>query len=136
MTPERWQQLKNLYAVAEEVDGPRKRFADRGMSQSVFGQYITVADDASLPQPRLAETSLLGELATPDPNDIPIVAVLGGEGVGKTWLVAQWWLMLPEAQIMLLVTWSTGRVSHPGQTSGESRTFNCCAGRRLRDGID
>jgi hypothetical protein len=32
-----------------------------------------------------------------------VIAVMGGEGVGKTWLVAQWWLGLPGSPIMLLV---------------------------------
>jgi hypothetical protein len=93
----------------------RRRFTDRRMSQSVFGQYIAVADGASLPQPRLAEAKMLGELVAPDPNDIPIVAVLGGEGVGKTWLVAQWWLSLPESPIMLLVTGRRAECLIPGK---------------------
>jgi len=82
----------------------RQHFTDRRISQLVFGQYITIADDTSPPQPRLAEAERLVALTTPDPNDIPVVAVLGGEGVGKTWLVAQWWLSLPNPPIMLLVT--------------------------------
>jgi len=93
----------------------RQHFTDRRMSQSVFGQYIAVADCASLPQPRLAEAKMLGELVAPDPNDIPIVAVLGGEGVGKTWLVAQWWLSLPNSPIMLLVTGRRAECLIPGK---------------------
>jgi hypothetical protein len=93
----------------------RQHFKDRRMSQSVFGQYITIADDASPPQARLTEAKLLAALASPDPNDVPVVAVLGGEGVGKTWLVAQWWLSLPISPIMLLVTGRRAECLIPGR---------------------
>ena len=42
-------------------------------------------------------------------------AVLGGEGVGKTWLVAHWWLTLPNSPIMLLVAGRRAECLIPGK---------------------
>lgn len=81
----------------------RRRLADRRMSQLAFGQYITVADGISPAQPRPALVKQLGDLAAANLTDLPVIAVMGGEGDGKTWLVAQWWLGLPGSPIMILV---------------------------------
>jgi hypothetical protein len=81
----------------------RQRLSDRGMSQQAFGQYVTVAEAESPAQPRPALTKQLANLAVANASDIEVIAVLGNEGVGKTWLVAQWWSALPEPPILVLV---------------------------------
>jgi hypothetical protein len=42
-------------------------------------------------------------LVAADAIDLAIIAVLVSEGVGKTWLVAQWWSTLPDPPILILV---------------------------------
>jgi hypothetical protein len=88
----------------------RARLSDRLMSQQAFGQYVTVADPTSPATPRPILVEELGKLALPDATDLAIVAVLGSEGVGKTWLVAKWWADLPERPIMLMI--AGRRVGH------------------------
>ena len=73
----------------------RERLSDSGKSQQAFGQYVTVADVNAPAKPRPTLAKQFGDLAVADQTELKIVAVLGSEGVGKTWLVAQWWLSFP-----------------------------------------
>ena len=84
-------------------DWLRKRLANPRLSQLAFGQYIAVADSSSPAEPRGALTEQLRCLAVAKATDLAMIAVLGGEGVGKTWLVAQWWLNLPDQPIPIIV---------------------------------
>jgi hypothetical protein len=93
----------------------RKRLADRRMSQLDFGQYITVNDESSPAYLRSNLVRTLRELAVVDTGDIPVIAVLGGEGVGKTWLVAQWWQGLAGSPVMLLVAGRQADCIVPGR---------------------
>ena len=93
----------------------RTRFTDPVRSQLAFGQYITVADPTSPAETRLVLLERLGNLVVPEPTDLAVVAVVGDEGVGKTWLVAQWWLSLPDSPIMLLVSGRRADCLIPGQ---------------------
>jgi hypothetical protein len=81
----------------------RHRLTERGTSQQSFGQYVTVADPAGPAVPRTELVTRLAEAVRASDAQPNVVAVLGDEGVGKTWLVAQWWASLPDAPIMLLV---------------------------------
>lgn len=78
----------------------QERFNDRGLSRQTFGQDINIT--SAFPRERFSRQ--LNDLVQVDPDDIPLVAVLGDEGTGKTWLVAQWWANLPQPPIMLLVS--------------------------------
>lgn len=75
------------------------RFYGRGLSRQTFGQNINIT--SAFPRERFSRQ--LDDFVKVDPDDIPLVAVLGDEGTGKTWLVAQWWANLPHPPIMLLV---------------------------------
>jgi hypothetical protein len=81
----------------------RARFRNRAMSQRTFGQFITVSDPSAPALPRSTAARLLGDAMSIDAGELALVAVLGGEGVGKTWLVAQWWAALSEPPILILV---------------------------------
>ena len=87
------------------------RFHGRGLSRQTFGQNINIK--SAFPRERFSRQ--LDDLVQVDPDDIPLVAVLGDEGTGKTWLVAQWWANLTPPPIMLLV--AGPRVEHllPGR---------------------
>lgn len=85
------------------IEWLRDRFRERAASQNAFGQFITVADPASPALPRGAVAKALAEAIVADRDDLTVVVVLGDEGVGKTWLVAQWWAALPEPPILILV---------------------------------
>lgn len=50
-----------------------------------------------------------------DEVDPAIVAVLGNEGVGKTWLVAQWWSALSAPPILILVAGRRAANLRPGE---------------------
>ncbi|MDQ7832867.1 MAG: hypothetical protein RDU30_14135, partial [Desulfovibrionaceae bacterium] len=78
----------------------RDRFHDQGLSRQTFGQNISISSAF----PRESFSQLLDDFVKVDPDDIPLVAVLGDEGTGKTWLVAQWWANLPQPPVMLLVS--------------------------------
>jgi len=84
----------------------RERFNNRGLSRQSFGQCISIMSA----QPRALLSRTLDHLVKADQNDIPLVAILGDEGSGKTWLVTQWWVELPQPPILLLV--SGPRVNH------------------------
>jgi hypothetical protein len=81
----------------------QRRFSDAEASQLSFGQFITVSDKYA---PAVARTeidrSFAGSLA-PDPARRRVIAVLGDEGMGKTWLVARWWAAQPFPPIMIVV---------------------------------
>lgn len=80
-----------------------RRLGNDAASQEAFGQFLTVADPASPPIPRPGPLAVLAAemrvvVAVPR-----VVALLAGEGVGKTWLVAQWWISQPLRPVLLLV---------------------------------
>jgi len=82
----------------------RLRFGNRDVSQRAFGQFITVAD-LSLPAVlrKSAANSFAREMLIDD-NQAAAIALVGDEGVGKTWLVAQWWAALAEPPILIFVS--------------------------------
>ncbi|MEF3696309.1 hypothetical protein [Desulfolutivibrio sp.] len=101
-----------LGALREKnVQWLRERFHDRGLSRQTFGQYINITNA----HPRERFSRRLDDLVKVDPDDIPLVAVLGDEGTGKTWLVAQWWANLSQPPVMLLVSGPRVEQHHSGQ---------------------
>lgn len=66
------------------------RLANRTRAQRAFGQFVAVADAGA---PAVARPRVLAQLRgalDPAPDGPAVVAMLGGEGEGKTWAVAQW----------------------------------------------
>lgn len=79
----------------------QSRFENRELSQVAFGQRIsTAADHHVLPRPNLTN-ELIRLIAMPESTDV--IAVLGGEGAGKTWIVAQWVSLQPDPPVVLFV---------------------------------
>jgi hypothetical protein len=80
----------------------RARLVDRGASQISFGQFVSVSEPTAPAQPRtLLAASLASAIASSRAEGV--TTVLGDEGVGKTWLVAQWWAAMPNPPILLFV---------------------------------
>jgi hypothetical protein len=81
----------------------RARISDANLSQTTFGQRITVGATSTTALPRTEMVNELGGLVIADETETSVVAVLGGEGAGKTWLVAQWWALQAHPPILILV---------------------------------
>lgn len=79
------------------------RFKKHEISQNTFGQYITISDPSEPSIPRSGMIQLFDNAMAIDAQKHTLVAVLGVEGIGKTWLVAQWWAALPEPPILIFV---------------------------------
>lgn len=95
------------------ADWLHDRFRNRAASQRTFGQFITIADPSAPPLSRSAEAKSLADAIVIDPQDPTVLAVLGDEGVGKTWLIAQWWATLSEQPILILVAGRRADVLNP-----------------------
>ncbi len=79
------------------------RLSDAGASQRAFGQRVTVADAAAPPVPRPGSLAALSAAMQAGGDEPRVAAVLADEGMGKTWLVAQWWLGQAPRPLMLFV---------------------------------
>ena len=82
----------------------RKRLQDPKLSRRSFGQLVTVAAPTA---PAIVRGAVLDKLSASiraDPDDYSITVVQGEEGVGKTWLVAQWWAAQSAPPILVLFT--------------------------------
>ena len=82
-----------------------RRLREPLTSQISFGQYLTVAAPhwPAVPRPVLLDQLAQRTTLTLASDRPVVVAVLGPEGVGKSWLVAQWWAGLSERPIMVIV---------------------------------
>lgn len=96
----------------------RARLTDPDVSQQSFGQFITVSRPGSPALPRTGVGQTLQTAITVDPAGRRVVAVLGEEGAGKTWLVAQWWAAQPSPPIMILVAGRRARSLDPTDAIG------------------
>jgi len=79
-------------------------FSNRRLARNQFGQPLSPGDRASIKA--LIRKSLTKELqlflsGSPDEK---VVFVLGGEGCGKSWIVAQSWLTLDPKPLMIILT--------------------------------
>lgn len=82
-----------------------KIFKDKAFAHAQLGQPLSPGD-ASVARtllPRKTFSDRLKLLFT-CPSDAKITVVLGNEGSGKSWIVAQSWLSLPRKPIMLVLT--------------------------------
>ncbi|GAA4642448.1 hypothetical protein GCM10023115_05780 [Pontixanthobacter gangjinensis] len=101
------------------------RFADQQLAQQHFSQYLAPLDSTarSISRPVIqAELGRAFSVARADPEGRTLVAVLGGEGSGKSWAVAQWWVAQDPRPILLL---SAGRIAE--QLSPDDEPFDMLA---------
>lgn len=88
-----------LAALAKiNQDWSARAFSDRATSRFTFGQYLTVLDDT---RPVIVRSDLNTELSNAL-SVSPCVAILGPEGIGKSWLVANWWAASNDKPIILM----------------------------------
>jgi hypothetical protein len=92
-------------AIARDANGRwlDTAFSDRRVAKDVFGQVLAPKAAVALPlraRPGLVET-VQKHLTTPPPDSI--IALIGGDGFGKSWLLAQSWLGLQEKPLLVVV---------------------------------
>jgi hypothetical protein len=73
-------------------------FSDRTSSKSAFGQYLTVLDDT---RPVIIRSHHHQELSTAL-KATECIAILGPEGVGKSWLAVSWWSASEDKPILVM----------------------------------
>lgn len=86
-------------------------FASRRLAQRAFSQFLVPLESPELfvERPLIeAEVKQAVENARNDAGGDSLVVVLGGEGSGKSWSVAKWWLNADPRPILVL---SVGRMS-------------------------
>lgn len=79
-------------------------FSDRRVAKDAFGQALAPGAPASLhlhPRPGLVET--VQKHITKPPQG-SIVALIGGDGFGKSWLLAQSWLSLGDTPLTIVIS--------------------------------
>ena len=86
-------------------------FSDKIRARNQFGQPLSPNDSTSIKT--LNRTTLINELRPylTGPMDKKVVFVLGSEGCGKTWIVAQCWLALSQKPLMIFLTPETFKES-------------------------
>jgi len=92
------------------------RLARPPISQQAFGQYITVRAPGAPPVQRRALADLERALTLPS-NASTVVAVLGAEGTGKTWLAAHWWTRQEPRPPFLFVAGNRTRSLDPADSA-------------------
>lgn len=88
-----------------------RHFASRRLAQRQFSQFLAPLEPSAPAIPRTAILSSLDAAvaaARDDEEGDTLVAVLGGEGSGKSWAVATWWLLRDPRPVLLL---SVGRMA-------------------------
>jgi hypothetical protein len=97
--PRQSQQLKEKLNVAEigldslrarNSEWLRRRLQDRRLCQQAFGQYLAVSDPSGEIVVRQSLLDTLSRELVVNPTESIAVAIVGEEGIGKSWLVAQW----------------------------------------------
>jgi hypothetical protein len=89
-------------ARAKNAKWLEARFASRLKARQAFGQFVA-PNDPSLPSlPRNTEVEKI--IAAVSDRTNQIIAVIGDEGVGKTWITSLAWASLSERPIFLLCT--------------------------------
>lgn len=100
------QEASTSTGIAKEAN--RKWLIDvlsnKRQAQQVLGQPLAPGDKtAGEPAARIALVNTVNPLLTGKP-DGKIVAILGNEGTGKSWLAAQSWLFLNDKPLMVVFT--------------------------------
>ena len=92
-------------------DWCERAFASSKLAQRNFSQFLTPLETPALIADRpnvQSAISVAVDTAAADVEGDSLVAVLGGDGSGKTWSVANWWLAVAPKPILLL---SVGRIA-------------------------
>ncbi|MGH3629182.1 MAG: hypothetical protein ACRDRL_17305, partial [Sciscionella sp.] len=76
-----------------------RRFSDAASSRMAFGQVIDIKTEAASEIKRVPLLSALDAAVSEASKTRGVCALVGDEGVGKTWLVAQWWAQLEDKPI-------------------------------------
>lgn len=102
-----------------------RHFGNRRLAQDQFSQFLAPLESA---MPAIERPAVLAAIdnavlaARADGEGDTLVAVLGGEGSGKTWAVAKWWLGADPQPVLLL---SVGRIAE--QLSGNEEPLEMIA---------
>lgn len=78
----------------------RERWTDPLVSRQEFSQIVTPLDPSRVTLTGRASRLGLETLITPSFHPT-VVAILGEEGLGKTWLVCDWWISTPDPPILI-----------------------------------
>ena len=80
----------------------RERWSDSALSRQEFGQIVTpLTPTKQVLAGRAARFNLNALVLSESRREV--IAVLGDEGVGKTWIIADWWLSSKEPPLFLPV---------------------------------
>lgn len=102
---------ENDNAAKANIEWLTTGFSNKIRARNQFGQPLSPNDSASIKT--LNRTNLINELRPylTGPMDKNVVFVLGNEGCGKTWIVAQCWLALSHKPLMIILTPETFKES-------------------------
>jgi hypothetical protein len=81
----------------------QERFTTRLKSQQSFSQFLTVSDADRPALQRPAITTAIDDAVNSALTAESVIALVGEEGVGKSWAAAQWWATLTDPPIALFV---------------------------------
>lgn len=99
-------QLLGLDALrAKSTAWCEQHFASRRLAQRKFSQFLAPLEAGALTADRpavLAAIDAAVAVARADAEGETLVTILGGEGSGKTWAIAQWWLAATPRPVLLL----------------------------------
>jgi hypothetical protein len=120
-----------LDALRRQASGwLRQRLEERSASRQSFGQFLTVNDQS---RPAVRRQDPLAALNRAVASGERVIAVLGEEGTGKSWLVAKWWTELNPPPIPIVVA---GRMvellNARDPMEGLARLLSEQSGRRTR----
>lgn len=77
-------------------------FSKRTAAQKAFGQYLTVSDPTRRAIARPAIEAALQQALAVSPDGPSCIALLGPEGVGKSWLAANYWASANDQPIFII----------------------------------
>jgi hypothetical protein len=87
---------------AANEDWAERALSDRAVSRVAFGQYLTVADPTGVTVERPALTAELMAAIAQNSDRSSCITVLGPEGSGKSWLVANAWATSADRPILII----------------------------------